>query len=774
MRRERRRTRDRDDRGAQTEVSVKNSSSTGRWLAALLVGVGTIGGTLPAIAQTTTTTAMVSQSDWARDIWSTASRGDSRAFYDLLARSPSNLADERLGDTLTHLRDSLGKKEAERQTKLDQLATDLDKALADQQSDIAISKALVTALEKQLVSKDKLAILSDPRVQELVKRADAAARAAEARSDWLMASELFYRLDAIYEQSGKYKEDTDRQNHRLGMLRMYVPRRLWELRNARQLADNKEALPPYNPVGDDFHEKLRYIDRSMIVRAVAQAGSEHVEKTPLHKILHGGIEAVRELVETEDLKGAFEGLGDADKRAKFVANLQRWHDKIEKEADRVDFTTCDLLLSSLLDENRKTVGVMDQAILHEFGNGAMEQLDPFSAIIWPDELARFNRNTQGRLIGVGVEIQFDEVSNIKIVSPIEGAPAQRKGLRAGDIIKKVDGKPTYGFTLDQAVDVITGRAGTDVTLTIERRPNPIVPANDTDNKPSEFDATITRAEIPLRSVKGWTRTGAREDDWNWYIDPESHIGYVRLTGFTESTSHDLDEAIDKMLAGGLNGLILDLRFNPGGLLDQAVEVASRFVPSGVIVSTEDGNHRTVRQERATGDAKLANLPCVVLINQDAASASEIVSGALQDYARQGRIKCVLVGQRSYGKGSVQDVRMLLGNRAAMKLTTQHYLLPSGRIIHRNPGDKVWGVNPDIEVEMLPQQIVDAVLLRRDADVVPLDENGQPIKSDTPRPNPEDLLTKGLDTQLQTALLLLQSQATMTTAQAPAKEDRDVR
>lgn len=760
------------------EVSVKRSSTlrrgwAGRLVASIVVAVGTVGAALPAGAQVTTPVAAVSQSDWARDLWTTASRGDSRAFFDAIGRAP-NFADEHLNTSLTRLRDGLGKKETDRQTKLDQLAADLDKALADQQSDIAISKALVTALEKQLVSKDKQAVLNDPRVQELVKRADAAARAAEARADWLIASELFYRLDALFEQSGKYKEDIDRQNHRISMLRLYVPQRLWELRNARQLADKADPLPPYNPVGDDFREKLKYIDRSMIVRAVAAAGAEHVEKVPLHKILHGGIEAVRVLVQTEDLKGAFSGLADGAKRDQFVARLQYWHDKIEKEADRVDFSTADMMLNSLLDENRKTIGVMDQAILHEFGNGAMEQLDPFSAIIWPDELARFNRSTQGRLIGVGVEIQYDELSNIKIVSPIEGAPAQRKGLRTGDLIKKVNGKPTYGFTLDQAVDNITGTAGTEVTLTIERRPNPLVPANETDNKASEFDVKITRAEIPLRSVKGWARAGAREDDWNWYIDKDSRIGYVRLTGFTESTSRDLDEALDKMLAGGLNGLILDLRFNPGGLLDQAVEVASRFVPSGVIVSTEDGNKRIVRQERATGDSKLASTPCVVLVNQDSASASEIVSGALQDYARQGRIKCVLVGQRSYGKGSVQDVRMLLGNRAAMKLTTQHYLLPSGRIIHRNPGDKVWGVNPDVDVEMLPQQIVDAVLLRRDADVMPLDENGKPLKSDKPLPNPEDLLTKGMDTQLQTALLLLQSQVPVATAQAPEKEERVVR
>lgn len=744
-------------------------------VAMLMVAIGTVGVAETARAQVTQVAGRgaETQADWARDLWSTAARGDEAAFFAAIGRSP-NLSDERLNASLSRLRDSLSKKESDRQAKLDQLGEELDKALADQQTDIAISKALVTALEKQLVSKDKQGVLKDPRVQALVSRADSAARAAEARSDWLIASELFYRLDALYEQSGKYKSDIDRQNQRMSMLRMYVPQRLWELRNARQLAEKADPLPPYNPTGDDFREKLKFIDRSMIVRAVAAAGAEHVEKVPLHKILAGGIEAVRVLVRTEDLKGAFSGLADAAKRDQFVARLDSWRTKIEKEAERIDYSTADMMLSSILDENRKSVGVMDQAILHEFGNGAMGELDPFSAIIWPDELARFNRSTQGRLIGVGVEIQYDELSNIKIVSPIEGAPAQRKGLRSGDLIKKVNGKATYGFTLDQAVDNITGPAGTDVTLTIERRPNPLIPANETDNKPVEFDVKITRAEIPLRSVKGWARTGVHEDDWNWYIDKDSRIGYVRLTGFTESTSRDLDAALDKMIAGGLNGLIFDLRFNPGGLLDQAVEVASRFVPSGVIVSTEDANKRIVRQERATGDAKLANIPCVVLINQDSASASEIVSGALQDYARLGRIKCVLVGQRSYGKGSVQDVRMLLGNRAAMKLTTQHYLLPSGRIIHRNPGDRVWGVNPDIEVEMLPQQIVDAVLLRRDADVVPLDENGQPLKSDKPRPNPEDLLTKGMDTQLQTALVLLQSQTPLATAQAPEKEERALR
>ncbi len=744
-------------------------------VAMLMVAIGSVGVAETARAQVTQVAGRgaETQADWARDLWSTAARGDEAAFFAAIGHSP-NLSDERLNASLSRLRDSLSKKETDRQTKLDQLGADLDKALGDQQSDIAISKALVTALEKQLVSKDKQGVLNDPRVQALVTRADAAARAAEARSDWLIASELFYRLDALYEQSGKYKVDIDRQNQRMSMLRMYVPQRLWELRNARQLAEKADPLPPYNPTGDDFREKLKFIDRSMIVRAVAAAGAEHVEKVPLYRILVGGIDAVRVLVQTEDLKGAFSGLADAAKRDQFVARLDSWRTKIEKEAERIDYSTADMMLNSILDENRKSVGVMDQAILHEFGNGAMGELDPFSAIIWPDELARFNRSTQGRLIGVGVEIQYDELSNIKIVSPIEGAPAQRKGLRSGDLIKKVNGKATYGFTLDQAVDNITGPAGTDVTLTIERRPNPLIPANETDNKPVEFDVKITRAEIPLRSVKGWARTGVHEDDWNWYIDKDSRIGYIRLTGFTESTSRDLDAALDKMIAGGLNGLIFDLRFNPGGLLDQAVEVASRFVPSGVIVSTEDANKRIVRQERATGDAKLANIPCVVLINQDAASASEIVSGALQDYARLGRIKCVLVGQRSYGKGSVQDVRMLLGNRAAMKLTTQHYLLPSGRIIHRNPGDKVWGVNPDIEVEMLPQQIVDAVLLRRDADVVPLDENGQPLKSDKPRPNPEDLLTKGMDTQLQTALVLLQSQTPLATAQAPEKEERALR
>jgi len=389
--------------------------------------------------------------------------------------------------------------------------------------------------------------------------------------------------------------------------------------------------------------------------------------------------------------------------------------------------------------------------------GAMSVLDDYSAIIWPDELARFQRSTQGRFVGVGVQIQQDEELNIKVVTPLEGAPAQRAGIRTGDIIRAVNGKSTVGFTLDQAVDVITGPAGTEVSLTIER-PN----LEDEDAEPETFTVTLTRARIPLATVKGWERTGPGDDDWRWFIDPDSGIGYVRLTQFTQTTTRDFDKAIQAMRDEGLNGLILDLRFNPGGILDQAVSIVSRFIPAGrPVVRTVDAEGR-VRETKVSKSIpsrkRLDDIPVAVLVNNGSASASEIVSGSLQAHAEAGSADVVVVGQRTFGKGSVQSV-FGLDNQGpvGMKLTETHYIPFGGRDIHRDPGDQTWGVEPDVEVEMLLDRVSESLKIRRDADVWPTDEKGELIEA-VERPDPDTLIEDGIDLQLQAALLAVQRAA----------------
>jgi carboxyl-terminal processing protease len=253
------------------------------------------------------------------------------------------------------------------------------------------------------------------------------------------------------------------------------------------------------------------------------------------------------------------------------------------------------------------------------------------------------------------------------------------------------------------------------------------------------------------------------------IDAESGIGYIRLGQFTETTGDEIAAAVAGLQSRGMKGLIFDLRFNPGGLLDQAVKVSRKFikVEGGVVVQARGATGAIENSEytRPT-QASLAKTPIIVLINEGSASASEIVSGAISCYAKSGDLDAILVGARSFGKGSVQNVWQLTSN-SHLKLTVQYYMLPDKSIIHRRVGATTWGVQPNLTVEMLPKQTTEGILLRRDADVIPINENGI-IQADlAKRVNPNDLITKGLDLQLESALLLMKARVSEPANQAQA-------
>jgi carboxyl-terminal processing protease len=650
---------------------------------------------------------------------------------------------------------------------------------------------------------DKAAVLKDARIVSLIASAEAGAKKAEGRSDWLTANELYSRLNMLLEEQGLYKDDVKRETERLTMIRMYAPERFWSLRNNRRNAEiawkathkdiqtdaederttttaadakaRKEAetkpLPPYNAMGDDYQSKLVGIDESMVLNALNRAYHRHVEHTGMDKILHAAIDNVRTMVTTEDLKPVFEGLAKDDARTKMLAFLDTEDAKVDRAGAGAGTSDMLSLVQRMGDVNDQTVKLPRAALMHEFGTGGMMALDEFSAIIWPDEIRRFNRNTQGRFVGVGIQIELDPLWNIRVVTPLDGTPAQKAGVLPGDLIKKIDGKSTEGFTLDQAVDVITGPAETNVNITLER---------DEGGKKVEIDFPLTRQQIDVATVKGWKRLGAKEDAWDWFIDPDQKIGYVRLTQFADRTDAELDRAIDQMKANGLSALILDLRFNPGGLLDQAVQVVSRFIDhdaakhnDGMVVTTHTKDNQLVQTEPVLkGKARLAGIPVVVLINEGSASASEIVSGALQDYAKAGDLKVLLLGSRSFGKGSVQNVwpMEMKNSAAAVKVTTQYYHLPAGRMIHRLPGATQWGVDPGLKVEMLPLQITDALLLRTNADVLKLGEKPE-AGGDAEPAKPEDLVNKGLDLQLETAMVILESQTSGKTDQAMLQKSK---
>ncbi len=710
----------------------------------------------PTTSQKVAATPTTPIDQWSQQLWAAAREANTTAFNDLVQKTPAAdaaKAEPGVVSAALSLKDSIAKREELRTKRIAEVNQELDKVLAADPTDSNTSKALVTALELHMLALDKNAVMKDPRVSGLVTRGEAAAKAAEGRGDWLNASLLYYRLYYLLDQKGRYEEDVQRLNRRLEMLRLYAPKKLWELRIAQLKAEGvaDDKLPPYNARGADFHDKLKPVTMEMVVGAVHRAATQHVERTPWQKVLSGAMHSVRLLAEMPDMQSTFEGLSDAPARAQFVDYLKKQEDAILASKSTTSVGDIWDKLQDVVQTSQRTVKIPKEAIFHEFANGALDELDEFSAVIWPDELIRFQKSTAGKFVGVGVQIELNEEQMVRVVTPLDGTPAYRAGVRTGDVIKSVDGRDVFGLNLDQVVEFITGPSGTPVTLGIER--------TGPENQKTMMEKKLTRAVIPLKSIKGWKRLGAAEDDWEWFVDPQSKIGYVRVTGFTDDTTADFDAALSQMMGKGLKGLVLDLRFNPGGLLDQAVSLTNRWVDRGVIVSTQGATKQIESQKFAMpGRSLLASVPTIVLINEGSASASEIVSGALQKYGHDGLIKCYTLGTRSYGKGSVQDVYWLADGQAAMKLTTQYYMLPDRRIIHRLPGAEKWGIEPDIAVEMLPSQTTDMLILRRGSDVLALDENGKlMVDEKSPTPDPADLLTKGTDVQLQAALVLLQTQ-----------------
>jgi len=307
--------------------------------------------------------------------------------------------------------------------------------------------------------------------------------------------------------------------------------------------------------------------------------------------------------------------------------------------------------------------VDDKTLLENAIHGMLSGLDPHSSYLGAEDFEELRNNTSGKFGGLGIEVGIED-GFIKVVSPIDDTPAQKAGILAGDVIIKIDSTPVKGIGLTNAIDKMRGEPGSKIDLTILR---------DGENKPLEI--SLNRAEIKITSVKSRLIDGT--------------YGYVRITQFQENTGADIHNALEKLVDESkqlLSGVVLDLRNNPGGVLDAAVAVSDVFISEGLIVYTQGRVSSADVRYTATVDTIMPDLPLVVLINAGSASASEIVAGALQDHKR-----AVIMGTQSFGKGSVQTVLPLNGEHA-LKLTTARYFTPNGRSIQAK------GITPDIEIE----------------------------------------------------------------------------
>ena len=304
--------------------------------------------------------------------------------------------------------------------------------------------------------------------------------------------------------------------------------------------------------------------------------------------------------------------------------------------------------------------------------GMLGSLDPHSQFMDNRGYKEMKSETDGQFGGLGIQIGLKD-GILTVIAPIEDTPASRAGLLAGDKIIKIEGKSTEKLSVQDAVHKLRGEPGTKVTLTVMRPKSREVK-----------DHTLTRAIIPVESVKDLNGRTVKSANSFPFVDDK--IGYVRLTQFNEPTADELEAALKKLEGKGMEGLVLDLRNDPGGLLVAARDVASKFLPKGQLIVYTEGRQKSQKQEYfATGKDRHPNYPMVILVNGGSASASEIVSGALQDLKR-----AIIVGEQSFGKGSVQSI-IELPDKSAVRLTTAKYYTPSKRVIHEK------GITPDIVV-----------------------------------------------------------------------------
>ncbi len=314
--------------------------------------------------------------------------------------------------------------------------------------------------------------------------------------------------------------------------------------------------------------------------------------------------------------------------------------------------------------------------------GMLSVLDEFSVYIPPQNAEAFNLDLQGNFHGVGILVdRQDEAGGLLIIRPIEESPAALAGIRPGDRVVAVDGEDITALTQDQIIEKIQGPLGSLVTLTVERGAGDAL---------RRLDLSMPRAEIATPVLDGYRRD--ENGQAVFWVDPDAPVklGYIRLSRFTRESAARTAALVASLHEQGMRGLILDLRSNPGGLLDEATWLADLFIDSGVIYSKR-GAHSPEEIRYASPQPAAPDFPMVVLVNELSASASEVLAGALSDHER-----AVIVGTRTFGKGSVQDV-IRMSNDGELKLTTAHYYLPSGRLVHRTPGSEDWGVVPDVEV-----------------------------------------------------------------------------
>ncbi len=618
----------------------------------------------------------------------------------------------------------------------------------------AIAKnKLITAMGYTLaayaVAPDRATFRHLPWVIKLTNQVSARAKSDDQNGHWLESLQLYSALNSLYKISMRFNSDLQRVIRRTTLLAIYTPKLFYQMqekllkqRQAAAAATSPAKAPKATvkvppPTFSHWQTAVKGIDEDMLLEAMEEAEHRWVKPVDYQRLILGGINALELFPKTPELAHPFPGLAKAENRTAFSTDLRQIAETV-KSAKQMNSQDMINTWETIRQDDKQTVHLPKAVLIKEFTDGAFGTLDPFSMVFWPSEVADFKKEMSGTFGGVGIEITTDN-GMLKVISPLVGTPAFRAGIEAGDIIATVNGRSTAGMSINQAIRRIMGKPNTYVTLGIQRL-----------GHKGLIQFRLMRVNIEVHSIKGCKRNPA-SDQWQYMIDPVNRIGYIRVTQFQQDTAEQLQHVLHHLLRRHVRGLIIDLRFNPGGYLETALKMVNMFVNQGTILSIR-GRSTTPHSWAAQGDPLVPlNIPLIVLINQDSASASEIFSGAMRDLHRG-----LIVGHRSYGKGSVQNVIPIGQNaNALLKLTMNYYYLPNGECIQRQDHAHVWGVQPDVNVPFSPKQLIALQMAWQNDDIIPAKGDKAPITKLLPaHPLKQQ---EAFDTQLDTALLLMRLQ-----------------
>jgi carboxyl-terminal processing protease len=609
------------------------------------------------------------------------------------------------------------------------LVESVDASDSNEPNDLPDVLAVIARAEEFANSQQKKELLSDSFVEKSLQTAVDRSVLLETRGKWLDAyTNYFYWLQAIDPNNKGYSEHAE------------------ELLDRASIAVSFQDSPC-----ESRKERYDGVEKRMLSKSIEALDLHYVNNIDYSKMALKAIKRCDLLAEVLAL--VFANGGDPNNGqsvtppepgmvSAWSAALAGVREEVERSAKEFGKDNFLAILDRVLLLNDSTVKLPQQALVAHFSEAALAVLDPYTVMVWPRQVQDFEKLMTNEFTGIGIEISKPK-GLLTVASLLPDTPAYRSGLDAGDVIESVDGIATKDMSLICAVKKITGPKGSKVTLSVRHR-----------GAESPEQLTLTRDRIIVPTIRGWQRTA--DGKWRYMIDEAAGIGYVRVTSFSGETAGDLEDTLDTLEANGLKALILDLRFNTGGLLDSAVDICDKFIDDGLIVRTQPKANMIPSYEYAHRRGTHPNYPIVVLINSGSASASEIVAGALGDEKHE---RAVLVGTRTHGKGSVQGITHYPGGGAQLKYTMAYYHLPSGQRVKsrddvEKEGRKDWGVGADVEVNLTSKELREMLDVQRDNDVLIQARQDGKDKAPVKKRSVEETLKA--DSQLAVGLLVVRT------------------